>query len=157
MSFTAFTPRVVRTSRGHLAWFRAPRPSLSPNHKPRSLFSWMHMKNHRKWGNTSSSKTRMTWKRRAIKRIPPPSARRFSTRASSIRHTPQFCTGVSDLDQFGSYLQVSAEKTKSEVVESFDDLSWLNQYGSMRDNERMHAFVQTIKAEPYSEQAEVEL
>jgi len=68
-------------------------------------------------------------KRRAYRRLPPPSARHFSARATSIRGTPQLI-GFADLNQHGSHLRPTAQ-CESKVVDALDDLSWLNQFGSM--------------------------
>lgn len=143
-------PRVIRTAKGHLAWFRAPCPPTS-----RRVPQWRRLPPAGANKKRSVRGTRSR-KPRVFRRLPPPSARHYSTRATSIRCTPQFL-GIADIDQFGSHLRPQAKDiARTKVVDALDDLSWLNQFGTMRSTGVGDTCLHDLKISCLQDREEVE-
>ena len=138
----------VRTSKGHLAWFRTgqnaervarpakPGMRKQPPTRPRAgvggktktfggnSMGWYANKRRRAVGYRRGAIRK--WATRPVR--PPP--RPFSHRALSIRRTPHQM--YSDLNEFGSNMEPAhTYADNSKVVDEVDDLHWLDQYGSM--------------------------
>jgi len=142
----ALAPCTIYTRSGNHAWFRTgarPAPAHAPSeHRRRRRGAPPSRARSREYQAPSNRRRlpsakainkggkKKPW--RAYRRPPPPSARHWSARASSIRRTPFQFYGDFLQNEWGSHLQ-HFDGSSSKVVEAGDDLSWLDQFGTMDD------------------------